>query len=309
MPDGTTHYNQLLGNISVRYRNKAYVADRAFPVVPVTKDTNNVAVYGYENLRVDPSYRGNGSPSHIATYSVSNTTYNLQYHALRGAVTDRDLDNADAPVNRVDVDMTETLTDKILLRCEREARDVIFTTTTWAANTTLVSTTSWRFNTTTSGDPSIHAWSAAAAIVRNSGDTPNVALLGHATLALLAHNTFILDRIRTTTDRVATPAVLASLWNLEEVLVGQATENTGLEGIANSNTSVWTNNCWIAYRKPNPGVRSPAVGVSFHKGGSSARVKQWRDEAIGGKWIEVEMAFDHQALATASAYLINATDL
>lgn len=309
MPDGTTHYSTLLGNISVKYRNSSYVADRAFPMVPVVKDTNNVAVYGFENLRVDPSYRADGSAAHTATHSYSNTTYNLQYHALRDIVTDRQKDNADAPISALEVDVTENLTDKILLRRERDVRDVIFTTTTWAANTTLVSTTSWRFNTTTSGDPSIHVWSAASAIVRNSGQTPNVALIGYPTLALLAHNTFILDRIRQVMKGVASAEVLASLWNLEEVMVGTATENTGLEGIANSNTAVWNNNCWVAYRRPNPGLRSPTAGVIFQKEAAGARVKRWRDEAYDGNWIEVQMAYDPQALATASAYLITATDL
>ena len=308
MPEGTTHYSTLLGNVSAKYRNMSYVADQVFPVINVIKESNNILVYGYENIRREQTLRSDGSPAPTATHSYSNTTYNLQTHALRDSVTQNQRDNADPPI-QLDVDVTENLTDKMLLEREARTRDVVFTTTTWAGNTTLVSTTSWRFNTTTSGDPNVHVWSAAAAIVRGSGTTPNKALIGYGTLALLAHNSFILDRIRQVMKGVASADVLASLWNLDTVMIGHATENTGLEGVANSNTMVWTDKCWVGYATPNPGLRQATAGYLFQKGGSAARVKKWRDEAIDGDWTEVQMAYDPQAVATSSAYLIAATDL
>lgn len=309
MPDSSVRLNQLLTNVSVRYSNSMYIADTIAPVVGVKKETDSFAVYGYEQFRLPETRRGNKAEAHTASYAASSATYNLTYHALKDHVSQRDRDNADAPQNP-DIDATRNLTELILLRREVDCRNLVFTTTSWAQNSALVSTTSWRYNTTTSGNPAIHAHSAMSLIMTNSGKKPNVVVIGHPTYALLLDNANILERLKYVQTGILGKDIIASIMDVDKMVVGEAIQTTTQEGLGNTTTAVWQNNALFAYVAPSAGLNVPSAAYAFTLNGKQPySVRKYRDEARDADTIEVETAYQYRAVATLAAYLYTAVDL
>ena len=309
MPDSSVRMNQLLTNISTRYSNSVYVADTIAPVVGVKKETDTHLVYGYEQFRLPYTRRGNKSEAKSASYAASSSTYNLTYHALRDWVSQRDRDNADAPQNP-DMDATRNLTDLIMLRREVDCRNLMFTTTTWAQNSALVSTTSWRYNTTTSGNPAIHAHSAISILLNNSAKRPNVVLIGHPTYLNLLDNANILERLKYVTTGILGKEIIASLMDVDKMVVGEAIQTTTQEGLGNTTGAVWANNALFAYVAPAPALNAVSAAYAFTLNGKQPySVRKYRDDPRDADTIEVETAYQYKAVATLAAYLYADVDL
>ncbi len=305
-PDSQVHQSQLLTTVSVKYRNEEYISDAVFPMVQVVKRFDKISVYGRENLRVEETVRQNKSVSRSASFSVSNTAYALERHALHDVVSDEDRDNYDKPLD-ADVDATENLTDKIWLRKEVSAAELAFTTTTWSSNATLTSTTAWIYNTVTS-DPVIAAHSAGSAILLASARMPNQAVIGWETYDSVRNHKSVLDRIKFTQLGQATPGLIASLWDVDELVIGTAIRNAEVEGVGNSNTFIWQNRALFHHVAPRPGLRQVSSGYQLVKGPQPFRTKTWREEAIDGDMLEVETFYAFKAVATDAAFLFTGTD-
>lgn len=304
---GQIHHSKLLTGASVQYKNDSYIAQNVFPALTVSNELDRVAVYGLDAFYMPETLRANGSPAKEVGHTYSFTSYYLQTHALREAVTDRDAKNADAPIN-VEVDAVQNITDRLMLRMEYETAKVCFTTTTWGLNDTLVSLTSWRYNTTTSGDPAVNAYSAAAAMVRNSQKRPNKCVIGYTTYQLLANHVLLLDRIKWSQTGKVTEQLIASLFDVDQLLVGSALYAGYGEGLAWTTTSVWTNKALFMWTPASAGLRTPSAGYMLQQGGLFS-AKKWRDEEIEGNYVEVSANFLPKAIATSAAFLFAATDL
>lgn len=309
MPEGIKHNQKFLSTISTKYRNDNYIAERAFPMLPVTKEIDKIPTFGLDSLRAEKTIRANASNSHRATHSYTSTTYNLEVHALSDVLTSRDLDETDSELSLAQ-DIVENLTDKILLAKEKHFKEIVFTTTSFGNTTALASLTSWRYNTTTSNSPQIDVASVCSAVLLASAKRPDKMIIGDSTFRLLQHNVNILEQVKYTQLGQATPQILQSLFNLKSFLVGDAVENTGAEGIADSNTALFADKALLYWTPVKAKKRVPSAGYMLQRGTRS--VKRWNEPGLDHKSAtvyEVEDAFVMKALATLAAYLITSTDV
>src|SRR3990167_4388816 len=128
--EGTLHNVQYLTDVSNQVRNEEYIADLAYPAIPVKKDTDLIPIYGSENLRLEEDRRADATRARVVSHSVSNTSYQLTVRALAHTYTQREIDNADSPISPA-VEATENVTDKLMLRREVSAAQEMMTTTTF----------------------------------------------------------------------------------------------------------------------------------------------------------------------------------
>ena len=299
---GTVHVDTFLTGVSNAFKNKEHVATDVFPAVSVVKETGMIPVYGSENLRLEQTLRDNGSPSRRANWSVSNTSYILSEHALSDSVTDRDRDNYDPPI-QAEIDTTEHLTDRILLRREYNCAAVVMTTTTWSTNESLNTATSWT-DVTTTADPCENAFSAASSILLRSAQRPNQCVMGYGGYDLLRTHRAILDRIKYTQLGQVTPGLIAALFDVDRLIVGTAIRDAGVEGASSSNTAIWDGTKALFMWVPDsPGLKTPSAGYTLQKGAQPFRTRKWRDEAVEGDIIEASTMFQFKAVATAAGYL------
>lgn len=298
------HRDKALENISVAFRNARLIAGQLSPSVPVKHESDLWFTYSREQLILPQTLRGNGAVSNEIDYTVSTTTYVLNAHGLKQLVTDRDRANAD-PAIKPDVDATETLTERILMRREADLLTLIGTAANWANTTSLTSTFAWSANTTLS-NPIAFVDSAASAIALASGKQPNVVALDDRTFRAAKEHTSTVDRIKYTSPESVGPALLARMFTVDDVLVSGAIQNTGPELLSETMAFMMTDAAWVGYVERSPGLKKASALYTLEQmeQGNPYRVKKWREEEREGDFVEVNTKFLHVSPASQCAYLI-----
>jgi hypothetical protein len=119
---------------------------------------------------------------------------------------------------------------------------------------------------------------------------PNCLLLDLGTFLSLKEETTVLDKIKYTARGVLTTDILAALLELEEVILGEAFQNTAKEtkaGTAFTASPLWEVNAtkgmgFLFYRPAAAGLKTPAAGYQVRvkgDGGQVRRVQTWREAA------------------------------
>jgi len=298
------HRDRPLENISVAYKSERLIADRLAPRVPVVHESDTYFVYAKDSLTLPQTIRANGASANEASWNISTSSYVLTQHALKGLVTDRDRSNADEAI-RLDIDITEYLTEKILMRKEIDLANIVTTAANWANATSLSSTLAWNQNTTLS-NPIAYVDSACSVVASQSGKIPNTVVLNDPTFRAAKEHISIVDRIKYTSPDSVTDQILAKLFNVQQVLVAGGIQNTGQEGQADSMGWIWTDMAFVAYIEQNPGLRKPSALYQFTKTefGNPYKVKRWREEEREGDFIEVSSLFQNKVVASDCAYII-----
>lgn len=299
------HVDKALSNISIAYRNTDLIADMISPLVPVVHDTDKYFVYSKDNLRLEESFRANKAVAREVDWNLSTATYALEKHALKHLITDDDRANADEAIN-LEIDATEMLTDKILLRREKSVIDLIHTTANWSNVTSLTSTYAWNADTTLS-NPIKFVDSACSVILAGTGKRANTMVINDSTFRAAKEHVSIIDRVKYTSMDSVTEDILAKLFNIGKVYVSRAIINTQDEGASVGSVGFMMTDCaWIGYVEPTPGLKKPSALYTMvqSENGMKAKVKKWRDEEREGDYIEVGTKYNAKIVASDCAYII-----
>ena len=297
------HEDKALEKISISYKPGEFIADRLVSTVPVKHDTDKFYVYDFGVMRLEETKRAKGAATNRANFTMSTSSYSLESHGLKELVLQEDKENADKAIN-LEIDTTEMLTRKILIRKEKECNDVVMASGNWTNKESLTSTLAWTQNTTLS-NPIIKVDSGTSKIISSSGYKPNRLVIDDPTFRGAKEHTSIVDRVKYTSADSVTEAMLAKLFNLEEVLVGRAIYESAQEGLTSSPSKIWTNSAFLAYIEKSPGLKkaSAAYQLAQMNKGIPYKVTKWDEEDPEGVWVKVENKFQFKAVATACAYL------
>jgi hypothetical protein len=302
MPQGSLTISKALSNVSLAYKPAEFIFNKILPDVYVEKESGQFWVYN-KNWRLEETVKTNRAEAKMATWDASTGTYYVTKHALKDVVTDEDRDNADAPFN-LDVDTVEFLTEKILLRQEKEVADMLFTTTSFSNNATGNSTTSWRYNTTTSISPLQTGISVTSVILAQSGKIANTVITSRNVFDALKENQNVYNRLAYTKDQILTEQILASMFDVQNFYVGSAQYETQKEGETSTQTALWSDDVLFAYFDGQPGLKKLTTANMFRtkRYGSPYIVKKWREEGIEGDMIEVQTKCKPKVVASLCAF-------
>jgi len=303
MPEVSDVYvDQILTNISIQYKNSGFVADQIFPIVGVKKDSGKYFIYEKSGrFTIPKTLRAPKSESRQVDWKVSTGSYSAEEYALNDLIDDRERDNAAEPLN-LEFDTVEFLTDLILLDYEKRVVDIVTDTSQITQNVTLSGTNQW--SDYANSNPIDDIETGKSTIAKAIMQDPNVLVLGREVYDKLKHHPDILDRIKYTQKGVATPDLLASIFDIEKVLVANSIYNTAKEGQTPSYTYLWGKNALLAYVSPTPGVRKVSLGYTFVS--RKRQVRKARDEKKHSTWIEVSVVQDEKLVAASCGYLIKA---
>lgn len=290
-----------LSNVSVKYTNDTFIADLVFPMVKVSKQTGKYYVYDKANLRVDKTNRAAGSAANEIDFGVAPTgTFACDDHALKGFVVDEVQDQADAALNPL-IDETETVTEKLLLDREVNAAAILTDTAQLTQNTTLSGTSQW--SDYSNSDPIGDVRTARTTIHSNTFKKPNTLIMGKQVFDILIEHPQIIERIKYSQLGVVTPELLARVFQVETILVGEAGNNTAVEGQTDSLSYVWGKHAIVAYISPVIRLKMLTLGVTFTY--STRMVKRWRDEDREGTYVRVgNDNYVQKLIAALAGYLI-----
>lgn len=299
---GDVHVNRPLTSISIAYvqSQNEFIADRVFPNIPVASSSDIYFTYDQDQwFRSDAAERAPATESEGTGYGISQETYATKVFALHHDVPDQVRANADSPLSP-DRDGTMLVTQQMLIKKETDWAAAYFTTGLWTGSTTgtdIVPGTKWDAGSST---PMADIRAQMKSVKTKTGFRPNTLVLAEDVWVALQDNADVIDRIKTTSDKVATTAMLANHLGLSRVLVAGATNNTAAEGQTVSMSDVFTDDAFLCYSAPRPSVMMPSAGYTFSWTGylgasqNGLRVKRFRMEELAADRIEIDMAYDQK---------------
>jgi len=317
------HVDAILTNMSVAYiqNQKDYIADQFAPLIPVQKQSDRYFVYTKGDwFRDEAQERAPGTQSAGSGYDLDNTpTYYAPVYALHQDVPDQIADNSDTPLRPYE-DAQLFVTQRLLLKRERIWTSTYFGTGIWNGTgagdiTGVASGPSFPTSILQWDQPAstpiqdIH--NMKALMLTQTGFEPNTLVLGYKAFHRVINNPSILDRIKYTQRGIVSADLLASLFELDKVLVGKATVNTAQKGAVDAFQLVHGNHALLAYVAPNPGLRVPSAAYTFAwtgllgAGAFANRIKRFRMEWLESDRIEGEMAFACKVVAADLGMFVN----
>ena len=147
------------------------------------------------------------------------------------------------------------------------------------------------------------------AIADATGIWPNALVINKAVAKNLATCAQIVDRLKFSgfhnpTQESITAAVLAEVFDLDHVIVGEAYKNTAGDGAAASLAPVWSGEyAWVGKIATTEDLEEPCIGRTFHwtEDGSElfGHVETYRDETRRGDIVRVRHQVDEKVLYAA----------
>jgi hypothetical protein len=235
----------ILTTVAQGWQNNELVAQHLFPVVPVDQRGGKIIQFGKEDFRLYNTGRAPGSNTKRVQYGYLGNPYALTDHSLEGAVPFELMQEANAVPH---IDMGRTAVGKtqniILLKSEYDAAAIALNAANYiAANkVTLAGTSQWSDYGAVS-NPSKDIETAKEAIRASTGKRPNTVLLSPKAFNALKQHPLILDRIKYTGRDSVTTDLLAVLWGVKNVVVGDAI----YEDATGALTDVWGKFVVVAY--------------------------------------------------------------
>ena len=315
------HIDAILTNISVAYLQNTnnFIADKVFPTIPVDKKSNLYFKYTKDDwFRDEAQRRADGTASAGSGYGLTTDSYMTDVFAFHKDIGDQTRANADNPLNP-DMEATQFVTQRLLLRREVQWASDYFTTGVWATDITGVassttqspaSTQTIKWSDYTNSTPIVDIELAKTTILSQTGYEPNTLVLSYAVFQKLKAHPTLVDRYKyTQAGAIVTEDLLAALFGVDRVLVSKSVYNSGIEG-ASSQPYAYTagNSALLCYTAPNPGLMTPSAGYTFMWTGVSGGlgttvgVSRFRMEELKADRVEGEIAFDNKVVAADLGY-------
>ena len=252
-----TRYARLLGPSL-----GSFIADDIFPSVDVPTKTGkffsvdggfSAASPGHDMVIAD----GQASPLRISTSVSKVTGWEVDANGLGVQISKTS--EAYAQGNGLNLRQANTavLARECMINRERAAAAIAFSGTVFAGKTAALAGAD-RFDNAAS-DPISTAQTARDTIIKNSGEVPNVAIMGYSVYKSLRSHPLILEYCSRTSNRVGllTNEDLARALDVETIYVGKAVANTEVEGQTASNDYIWGKSLSFAKLRTSPSPMTP----------------------------------------------------
>jgi hypothetical protein len=262
------HIDRALTNMSVAYMQdaSAYIADKVFPIVPVKRQSDLYYIYNKGDfLRDEAQARGSIAESAGGDYDLSSDVYHCTKYAFHKDVSPEERVNYDEPLD-ADKDAQLFVTQKMLIRREMEWASNYFKTGVWGREIKGGSTTGSNqvvYWDSESSEPIKDITKASIQMASATGYRPNTLVLSPYVFNALKEHFDILDRIKYTERGIVTTALLASLFEVDNVYVAWAVVNNASKGAQDNIDFVMGKNALLCYSNPNPALKAPSAGYIF----------------------------------------------
>lgn len=297
----------ILTNVARGYSNNAMVGGSLFPAVPVQQRGGKIITFGKEAFMTYATGRAPGANTRRIQIGYTSGSYALEQHSLEGLVPFELQQDAQA-VPGIDLasGAIRTVQDIIALRLEQAQATLATTAGSYASanKTTLSGTSQWSDFTNGVSDPIKDVETAKEAIRAATGQRPNTVVMGPLVASKLRQHPKIVDRIKYTGRDIPTNELLAGLFGVSQVLVGDAVQATD----AGVFSDVWGKFVIIAYTALGSvaDIGRPSYGYTYRLGGFPI-VEQPYQDRNAKSWIYPVTDEVAPVLAGAEAgYLISA---
>ena len=308
----SVYEDELLTNVSIAYiqNQDNFVYSRAAPLVPVQKQTSKYRVYDKnEWFRDELQPLGPGAESWGTGYKLSTGSYDCKVWAAHINVDDQTRANYSAPGD-AEQDASLNLTQKGMIRYERQFVTSLFTTSVWGTDYN-VGTSSVQWSTAATSDPEKDVDTAKSTILTNTGMMPNTLIVGYAVHQALKRHPLVKEQYKYTSGDSISEEMLARFFDVERYLVSKSTYATNEEGASAAYSMIAGKQALLCYVDPSPSHMRPSAAKTFVWEGLTGLndlglvVLNIPAPLQHSDRVEVQMAFDMKAAATDLGYFMH----
>lgn len=299
---GDVHVNVPLTNFALQFRNRAFVAEEVFPVVPVVHESDVYYTFSREELRDVDTLRAAGTLAKEVEWVPSTASYQAEEYALRHLLPDRIVNNADAPV-RPQQNTTSKLMKWIMLGQEKRIQAIAQNTANAVA--TVAVAPKWD-GTSPTIEKDIDT--AKDSVRNNAGVEPNAILLPENVKDVVKRDSTLRDLIRYVInlgagnrDLLMNGELPPVMFNLAIIIAG-ATEDTSKVGASSSIAKIWNDSVPVFYREQ--AVSLDAISWGYIMRVRTAMIKSYRDEHRDGEYIQGSMIQAEELVTSNAANLL-----
>jgi hypothetical protein len=274
----SVHLDQPLTNLTLAYvqSQENFIADKVFPTVGVTKQSDKFYVYDRANMNRSGDVKKLAPRTEVQRIGMQlgNDNYFADVYGLAMDFDDQTLANEDAVLDTRSTG-AQTLINRMLIDREEKFADSFFKTGIWGTeftgvangdNNTTAEFTYW--SDYTNATPITDVTLARRTMqLKSGGYKPNTMVVGKEVRDILINHPDVLARLNggatVTNTALITNAKLAEIFEVENMFVMEAVHNTGAEGLAESNAFIGGKFAMMTYTPPNAGLMTPAAGLTF----------------------------------------------
>lgn len=300
------HIDAILSNLSVKYRNEANIWPFLMPVIQVGKRSDKFFVYNKDDSYklVDDKIGPKSLPNEV-DWSVSTDNYSVTDHALGDWLPQEVIDNSDNPL-QPEVDTNDFLNALLDNQQEKRVADLVFAAATYPTGNKvqLSGTSQWGGS---ANDPIGDILTAVESCFMRA----NTLVFGAEAWQVFRKLPEVLDAVKSSTRQqdtpggLATTSEIASLLEVQNVIVGRGRYISSKEGQTATYARLWGKHCAALHVVPNPGIRSVTFGATFSE--TSRQTQRDFDPKRGVKgahYLKVAWNSDEKVIANDLGYFI-----
>jgi hypothetical protein len=314
-----------LQGVALGFQNRALIADRVSPIVPVAKDRGNYRVFGRNEFLQHEARWAYGATPNAIEARWSSDTYFSEGRKLRAKLLDAEVANADS-----DLDLRRTytrfVTNAILIAREKRVADLFTTAANYPGANTVTKAGGSEWDTVLAASPQTVRTDIDAGIrqVSLSAMVPRSMLtvvIPEPVFDLVVRfNATYLQSISPTSRDSVDVEMIRAYHGVKEVLIAQVmTVGAGPEVVTSDVVTgftpayLWGDNVWIGLVDDGQNDMSPTFSRTFNwrvdTGGQLRQVRQYRheDEGTEADWIEVKENMGEKIVFSGAGYLIKNT--
>lgn len=293
-----------IANVANRYMiENPFKVFNIFPLITSQKLAGYIATYTKSDwLRIGTTslYKRVGASESVGDdYTVGKQAYRCEQYSFHKDITKDDRNEYDNPFDPVNdsIDFVVNRLQRVLLS---ELISSFFASSIWGTDVDYDDSGYNKWDAKTSGvsdaDPVDEVMSYHSTIKSTTGYQANKMIITFDVLKALKSNTKIMDRMKTTTDKTVTLALLANLFEVERIEVLDAVNEGGTDFMVNGKML-------LCYTPPRPTKAAPSAGYNIgYVGESNGRTigtrKILMPEKNDAVRIEADMYIDQVAVGT-----------
>src|SRR3990167_6028465 len=299
---GDVHVDAPLTNFALQFRNRPFVADDVFPIVPVVKESDLYYTFSREELRDVDTLRAPGALAKEIEWVPSTASYIAQEYAMRHLLPDRIVNNSDAPV-RPRINTVAKLMKWIQLGTEKRIQAVCQNSGNAVA--TVAAAPKWD-GTSPTIEKDIDT--AKDSVRNNAGVEPNAIVLAENVKDVVKRDSTLRDLIRYVINMgngnrelLINGELPPVMFNLRIIIAG-ATEDTSKLWATSSIAKIWNDSVPVFYSEQSPSLDCVTWGFIMRV--QNSIVTAYRDDHRKGEYIEASMIQDEKLVTTSCGVLL-----
>lgn len=285
-----------------------FIAPEVLPIFGTPQESATFSKITRESmLKTENAQRAANGAYNTISIGAEDDNYKTVEYGLKGNVDDRKraLFSSDFDL---ELETAKQVRHKLNIAYEKRAATLVFNTTTWAGATLFTNlSTDWDNIASTPIQDIIAAKEKVRVL---TGMEPNVLILNKENINRLRVVTQILDAIKYTqmTSFNAVVNALASLFDLERIIVAGGVENTAAQGQAASISDIWSDDyAMVAVIDSSGSLEVPTLGKTFlwtTDSPSEMVVESYRNEDLRKDIIRVRHNLDEKIFDPSFAHLM-----